>query len=120
VPHTRALEGDLKEGHTGLVRREGLSVVAGVHMRRKHRKGWPSRQVPTRVTNPSAADRRGSRIPLAAVQLKGLSILRIHQEGAVVGQVDDPVEDCGTDAEHFPEVVWSAYNRIQEVPWGAG
>jgi len=91
-------------------------VVAGVHMRRKRRKGWPSRQVPTRVTTPSA-DRRGSRIPLAAVQLEGLSILRIHQE-AVVGQVDDPVEDGG--AEHCPEVVWSAYNRIQEVPWGAG
>jgi hypothetical protein len=100
------------------VRRGGSSVVAGVHMRRNRRKGWPSRQVPTRVTNPST-ERRGSRIPLAAVQLKGLSILRIHQEGAVVGQVDDPVEDCGTEVGH-PEVVWSAYNRIREVPWGAG
>ena len=38
----------------------------------------------------------------------------------MVVQVDDPAEDWRAEADHCPEVVWSAYNRIQEVPWEAG
>lgn len=71
-----------------------------------------------RVLSPPACY-KGSHILLAVVQSADLSSRRIHQEGDVVAQADDPVE-AWDDVEHCLAVGRSACNKIQGAPWEAG
>jgi hypothetical protein len=93
-------------------------VVAPVQTRRTPRKVWPLQLTMERVLSPLAYY-KGSHILLAVVQSVDLSSLRIHQEGDVVAQTDDPVEPWN-EVEHFPVAGRSACNKIQGAPWEAG